>query len=497
MAVMQRLALATASLTTGLALVLGPATTAPARAAVVDPVLQTKIATLMTDWRVKAAIGVGAMVLDADSGGLVYSRASQASLTPASTMKLITAAAALRTLGTGFRFHTDLYATAPIRSGTLTGDLYVKGFGDPTTMSADYANLAGQLRARGVTSVSGRIVADASYFDDQRYHPAWSTSWANDYYAPQTSALTIAPTTDYDAGTIIVRYTPAATVGARPRLDVVPASAASAIRLVNQATTSSAGSGDTIRVVRTLGTNTITVSGRIAVGRGTGRAFRTVDNPLLVAAAVLRGSLNAAGIRVAGGNVAGTTPVTGRTRLAVDYSITLSQLLVPFLKLSNNSHAEALVKTMGALRGRPGNWADGLAYNRAWLVATGANLDPIVLSDGSGLSHANKVTAQALALTLRLAKSQPWYSAYKQALPIAGNPGYLVGGSLRSRLVGTVAANRTYAKTGWLSGVNSIAGYIDALDGHHYLFVMLTEYRDYWTRPVEDRLCVTIAGHVR
>jgi D-alanyl-D-alanine carboxypeptidase/D-alanyl-D-alanine-endopeptidase (penicillin-binding protein 4) len=158
------------------------------------------------------------------------------------------------------------------------------------------------------------------------------------------------------------------------------------------------------------------------VGGGrSGSRLITVDRPDLYAAAVFRAELKKAGVTVRGGTTALATPSSGRRVIGTDTSMPLSQLLVPFMKLSNNMHAEALTKAMGAKRsGAPGTWATGLAATRAYLSATGVPLAGVALSDGSGLTRSNTVTPRAMGTLLVKVQRETWFPAFKASLPVAG-----------------------------------------------------------------------------
>ncbi|MFT4165820.1 MAG: D-alanyl-D-alanine carboxypeptidase/D-alanyl-D-alanine-endopeptidase [Microlunatus sp.] len=484
-----------ASLVIGLALLLVGlvAPVQPAAAAKVsDPALAKKLASLMKDSRVTGG-KTGVAVFDATTGSELYQRKGSQALMPASNTKILTAAAAMHTLGPDYRFKTEAIKRAKVTGSTLNGRLYLKGYGDPTARQSDYASLAKQVRAAGIKTVTGKLVVDASYFDSVRYNPTWRTSYADEYYAAPISALTLAPNADYDSGTVIVKYR-AGKVGKKAKITTTPAAAKSYLTIKNLTTTGAKGSSTTATVGRSYGSGTITVRGRVPSGRS-GSALITVHRPDLYAAAVFRAELKKAGVTVRGGTTVLATPTDKRTVLATDYSMPLSELLVPFMKLSNNMHAEALTKAMGAKRsGAPGTWSNGLAATRAYLTARQVPMDGVSLSDGSGLTRANTLTARALGELLVAVQSEPWFPAFKTSLPVAGNTKRMVGGTLRYRMNNTRAENNAWAKTGSLTGVTALSGYVKGRDGHLYVFSMLSNYTKTSPRPVEDKLVVRLAG---
>ena len=188
----------------------GP-TTQVAAAEAGDPALTSAIDTILADPRFVGSM-VSVAVRDATTGESLYERNVGQRLNPASNMKLFTSAAAMDALGPDFRFTTDLLAEAPVRGGKVRSDLFLHGGGDPTMLAEDYRDLARQLSAAGVTQVQGDLVADDSFFDDVPLATAWSWDDEPYYYSAVTSALTVAPDTDYDSGTAIVKTSPT-TVG--------------------------------------------------------------------------------------------------------------------------------------------------------------------------------------------------------------------------------------------------------------------------------------------
>lgn len=156
----------------------------------------------------------GVAVRAAATGEDLYSLDADKLFAPASNTKLLTSAAALDTLGTDFRFTTDVLAASTV-GRTVVGDLTLRGTGDPTMLAADYDALAAKVAAAGVKVVTGRLVADDTWFDDVRLGTDWAWDDEPYYYAGQISALTAAPDTDYDAGSLIVSVAPE-TAPARP-----------------------------------------------------------------------------------------------------------------------------------------------------------------------------------------------------------------------------------------------------------------------------------------
>ncbi|MEU4291542.1 D-alanyl-D-alanine carboxypeptidase/D-alanyl-D-alanine-endopeptidase [Kribbella sp. NPDC026596] len=463
---------------------------AGAPTAVQPTALQTRLDSLLNDSRYDGS-QVALVVRDATTGETLYDRNGDQRMLPASNTKLFTSTAAMHTLGPSYRFHTDVLATASVRGGKLNGDLYLKGYGDPTALESDYAGLAKQLRAAGVRRVEGDLVADDTYFDHVRLGDTWSWDDEPFYYSAQISALTLAPNTDYDSGTAIVESLPGATAGAPAKLSLVPANGV--IKLVSTATTGAAGSANTLSIERDHGTNIVRVTGSVPLGASVGQEWVTVWEPELYAADVFRRALAAQGIQVDGRIKNAATPTTAR-QLARDESMTVGELMTPFLKLSNNMHAETLVKAMGAVVEAEGSWSAGLGVVTDYAQSIGVNTSRIRLSDGSGLSRKVNVTADSVTDVLIGAQKEPWWQQWYDALPIAGNPQRFVGGTLRSRMLNTPAANNLHGKTGSLTGVTALSGYVTNKDGRKLVFSMISNNYLVSPRSIEDAVGVTLAS---
>lgn len=452
--------------------------------------LQQQLDTLLSDPRFQGS-QVGLVVRDATTGETLYDRNGGTRFLPASNTKLFSSTAAMHTLGTGYRFHTDVLATAPVKYGNLRGDLYLKGFGDPTALEADYVALAKQVAKAGIKRVDGNLIADDTYFDQVRLGDTWASDDESFYYSAQISALTLAPDTDYDSGTAIVESLPGATVGAPAQLKMIPANGI--LKLINTATTGAAGSSNTLSVERDHGTNIVRITGSVPAGATVGQDWVTVWEPTLYAADVFRRALIAEGVRVDGRIRTAAAPSAAR-QLARDESMTVGELMNPFMKLSNNMHAETLVKAMGAVAKASGSWSAGLAVTTEYAKSVGVATDTIRLSDGSGLSRKVNVTAKSVSDLLIATQKAPWFQQWYDALPIAGNPDRFVGGTLRNRMRNTPAANNLRAKTGSLTGVTALSGYVSTKDGRKLVFSMITNNYLTTTRPVEDAVGVTLAS---
>lgn len=435
-----------------------------------------------------AGADVGLVVTTLD-GDLVYQRAPERRRQPASNAKLATSAAALEVLGPDHTFTTTV-ATSGRRNGPVVdGNLYLKGTGDPTMLAADYDALAARVAAAGVRVVTGDLAADDTWFDDVRLGLSWAWDDEPYYYNAQVSALTVSPDSDFDAGSIIVRVAPGAP-GRRAAVTTEPAT--DYVKVVNRATTGPAGSANTVTVDREHGTNTVVVTGSIPAGGSTTSEWMAVWEPTGYAAALFRSSLKRHGVTVLGSTVRAATPA-GAAELARRESMPLRELQVPFLKLSNNLHAEILVKSMGRAVAGEGSWDAGrpvLVDALTGLGVTGA----LSMADGSGLSRMDQISPNQLAQLLSGAEDRPWFPDWFAALPVAGKSDRMVGGTLRSRMAGTAAEGAVHAKTGSLTGVTGLSGYVDTAAGDRLVFSMLTNNTiGVNAKAIEDKVAIRLA----
>jgi D-alanyl-D-alanine carboxypeptidase/D-alanyl-D-alanine-endopeptidase (penicillin-binding protein 4) len=471
------------------------ATAVPGGAAVAvadDPALTANLDKILTDSRLNGA-GTSMQVRDGATGAVVYSRGADQRVIPASNEKLMTSAAALQVLGPAYRFHTRVSYTGTKTGRTVSGNLYLQGRGDPTLTAADLDRMAAAVVTAGITRVNGALVGDDNFFDRVPLGLDWSWQDESYAYAAPISALTVASTADFDTGSVAVYSRAGAATGRPAVVGLVPAT--SAVTVVNRTTTGAAGSADTVTAVRQRGTNTVVVTGSSPLRAAAAVDLVSVASPAQVAVSVFRDALKRRGVTVVGATtVGGGTPPTAK--LVTDRaSITLAQLLVPFLKLSNNGHAELLVKAMSRVSAPtiPGNWTTGLTAAADALRALGVDPQVVRLGDGSGLTRRNWLTTRQIANLLHGAQTRPWFTTWYAALPIAGNPNRLVGGTLGARMRGTAAADNLHAKTGTLSGVNALSGYVNDATGRRLVVSIVVNNALSNVADVLDRAAVTLA----
>ena len=406
---------------------------------------------------------VGAFVVRAADGATVWAHRADASLIPASNMKILTSLAVLELLGPTHRFETTVLADQRPDSEGRVGELIIRGGGDPALTSEDWWRLAADLRRSGLRKVEGNILVDDSLFEDALWHPSWGTPSSRAYHAP-VGALSA------NYGAFFVAVTPGQEVGQPGEVRLDPP--VEYLKAINRSRTVSEESGDSLRVGHGLASadqEEVIVSGALRDGRGPALFARSVRDPALYAGSLLKMQLEGLGLEV-GGQVRRGESDRGGVELLVFKGRALSEAVALILKYSNNAMAETLVKTVGLnANGGQGSWESGLPVLRERLLESGVIGEEAVLADGSGLSPENRVSARMLVKALQRARSSfrvgPEMLA---ALPWAASEG-----TLANRL--DSGRDRIRAKTGLLtdSRVIALSGLIESESSEERIFSIL------------------------
>jgi serine-type D-Ala-D-Ala carboxypeptidase/endopeptidase (penicillin-binding protein 4) len=437
----------------------------------------------------------GVLVESADDGQVLYSRDAGRLFVPASNLKLITTAAALARLGADFRWTTTVLARGARRGDTLVGDLQVVGRGDPTFAVDETGDsldvlkslrpLVDSLTARGIHVIRGRVVGDATAFPDPPLGRGWAWDDLDADYAAPVGAL------QFNESVAWIEVTPASVVGAAAHLLLQPFD--TPLRIYGTATTAPSDSSVAhLLWSRAPFRDSVTVGGALPAGHAPIRLPVAVPDPTHYFEAALTEALAEGGIEVQGG-MGGDSAVADT--LFTWRSPPLSQVLPLLLKPSQNQIAETLLRTLGLQIKGVGSVDSGRAAVRDVLAECGVAPDTWVLADGSGLSRYNEVAPEAIAAVLEAMYHRPDFPVFLDALPVAG-----VDGTLATRLVGTAAAGNAHAKTGSMSGVRALSGYVRAASGETLLFVLLANDVTAPRRVVEaaqDRIVERLANFKR
>lgn len=452
--------------------------------------LQARIAQILNRPELAPAM-VGIKVTSLETGKVLFEENSSKLLRPASNMKLYTVAAALDRLSPDYRFVTSVYAAArPDSAGTLHSDLIVYGRGDPSIAArfneGDYFKgineLASQIVAAGVKRVQGDLVGDETYFIGPRYGSGWNWEDLQWWYGAEVSALTV----NDNALDLIVK--PGPTVGAPAVITTGPPDPL--LTIVNRVVTGAKGSKRELTLHRGLGADALEIHGSVPLNDRGYAAGVGISHPALLFVYLLRSSLAQRGVTFTGksrtvpappyANGGAASRATGSIEIASMQSPPLSLIAAQTLKPSQNLYTELILRTLGKVVPPPPDSLDtsrtseeaGLEIVKTFLKEAGVNTSGLALTDGSGLSRNDMITAEASVQLLTYMGRHRYAGVFREALPIAG-----VDGTLRNRLKGTSAENNVRAKTGSLSSAASLAGYLTTAGGENLVFsIMVNNY---------------------
>ena len=392
---------------------------------------------------------VGLLVRDTVRGTVLYSQNADQEFMPASNFKLLVGSAALQRLGTNFAFVTNVASDAPESAGVISGNLYLHGGGDAHLTAKDLDDAASALAARGIKRIDGALITDSSRYDSQRYGFGWSWDDLPYYYAPVVTAL------ELEEGVVHMTFAPSASAGSLATLRVWPQSGAYVID--NELVTGPAGSKDTSDIVRPWNKpDTIAITGSYPLGqKESGEVNPAVPDPESYAGDVFERALAAHGITVAGGIHHGTMPANATLLWSHD-SEKMPALLADFWYPSDNLMGELFLKELGvAQAGEPGTDDHGIVLEENYLRSIGIDPGTVTISDGSGLSQYDRITPSDLVAILQADWNGPNREVVLDALPVAG-----VRGTLEHAYAGTPAEGAVFAKTGSISHVRTISGFV-------------------------------------
>lgn len=373
-------------------------------------------------------------------------------LNPASTMKLLTTFAALDQLGPGYRWTTEAYASAPLQGDSLTGDLILRGAGDPRLTLENFWLLLRDLRARGLREIRGDLVLDRSLFAG--VEPIDPASFDNEptrpYNTPPDALLVnfksfrLVFMADAEHGTV--------RIAAEPSLPE--------IEIVNNVVLDRQPCGDWVARLKVVAVGDaaqakLSVGGSYALECGEQERHFSLLGHAQFVHAVFKQLWRELGGSFGGGVRDGTVGADARKLLAFE-SAPLLDSVRDVNKFSNNVMARQLYLALGVNAfGAPASGEKSARAIRQWLDTRNLSMPELVLENGAGLSRSERVSARALAQLLLFAARSALMPEFVATLPLAA-----VDGTMRKRLNSTELAGRAHIKTGSLAGVRAIAGYV-------------------------------------
>ena len=429
-------------------------------------------------------------VVSLNNGEVLYERDSKALMNPASNMKLLTSAAALAILDTGYQFRTSIFVDKTPSNGMITGNVYIKGYGDPALRTSDLDSLASNIRQSGVDHITGDIIADDSYFDDEY----WGLGWVwDDEPDPDDAPYINALCANGNCISVTIRPDPFDSCTISVSLDPLT----DYISIINRVSLVDDSIRFPLKIRRTTldKLNTIILEGELLKSNTPKTQRISLCYPHLYTARLFKESLQRAGILVDGKVIDGAIP-NGSVELTF-YQHTLEQVVTNLNKVSNNLSAENMLKVLGILRyGTPGTAKGGIYTIKSYIASIGIDTTKFVIVDGSGISRYNLLSAEQLVKLLTAVNRQSRiFPMFYNSLPMAG-----IDGTLAERMNNTLAAANLRAKTGTLKGVSCLSGYVRTRDGELLAFSMMmqnyiTSDTDY--RQIQDKIGVLLANFSR
>lgn len=432
----------------------------------------------------------GIQIVNLETQNTVYTRNAERSFVPASNVKLLTAAAALDRLGADFRYETRVYVDGPVKNGVLKGNVIVRGSGDPSLGGYQqrkdptqvFRAWVDSLRRRGIHHIEGDLITDDRPFSDRPMGPGWSWDWVPYYFAAEPNGLV------FNSNTIDLVVS-GRQPGQSARVRWGPYQT-DFVQVHNRTRTVAPDSATDTEYDRALGTNRIDVASRVHPETVDTSAV-TVTKPTQYFAHVVRETFLREGISVSGDAVDADRlsllpKYNGETvrSVATYRSPPLRSLIRTMNHESHNLYAEQLLRTM-ALVNPPDTSEEAystgssdlgtLAVRTSLADAAGVDTTLVQLVGGSGLSRQNLVSPRAFAQLLGFLWAEAdstTRSAFYQSLPTGGTEG-----TLEYRFEeGAPARGNVRAKTGTLSGVSALSGYVRDREGTPYAFVLLCNH---------------------
>ncbi len=422
---------------------------------------------LLTENPVCEQANISVLIRDARTGTVIDEHRSDHVVPPASVMKLLTTGAALEMLGPSFRFTTTLEYTGTIEDGVLKGNLYIRGGCDPSL-----GNLKGTqafvykwvkaIKAAGIRSIQGAVVADLSLLDGDATNPNWLWEDCGNYYAPGIFAL------NYMSNTlnIVLKSGPVGSVADVIRIEP----AYPPLKTINHIRCTEI-TYDGAYVHGLPYSNERYLTGSVPSNRGQFGVRSDIPNPGWLLATHLTKYLNEAGVTV-------SEPATFMAERGLDLGVrqliyehksdSLGALIAETNIYSNNLYAESIFRYLGLNYGKPGTIHNSCEVVREFWRLRGVSTKGALIKDGCGLAPQDAVSAETLVQLLQYMNRSKYRDIWLRSLPVSGGEG-----TLSSLCRGTILEGKIHAKSGTIAGTKNFAGYIDLPDGGQWIFAIL------------------------
>ena len=420
----------------------------------------------LTSHPITGQANMSVLVQNLNTGEVIDSYRAEHVVPPASVMKLLTTGAALEILGPGYRIPTVLEYSGHIENGVLHGNLYVRGGCDPSLgwqgKTAFLTQWIKAVRAAGISSIDGAVIADMTMLDGEAQNPGWLCEDAGNYYAPGIFAL------NYYGNTmnIVLKSgepgSVATVMGTEPKVEDVYF--INHVRCDKITYDGAFVSGLPYSRERYL-------TGAVPSNLGTFGVKGDLPNPGLLLARHFTARLKEAGISVKrdAGYLADYNPLMpARNELYIHYSEPLSEIIKETNVNSNNLYAESLFRLLGTRYTLPGTIHNSQDLLKDYWRRRGVNIQNAIIKDGCGLAPQDAVSAKTFVQLLTIMSQSKNSGEWLASLPVSGQTG-----TLKSLCPSTFLEGRIHAKSGTIAGTKNFAGYIDMPNGDTWVFAIL------------------------
>lgn len=432
------------------------------------------------------------------TGEIVAESNSKKSLAPASLMKAITTGVGFIVLGGNYRFKTDILHDGDIKDSVLYGNLYIKGYGDPTLCSPRWASTStdtifklwsDSLKKYGINKINGKIIADVSAFDLHQVSPTWQWNDIGNYYGAGVSAL------NFNENLYQIYFKSGNKIGELSTIDsIIPS--LKYVTIYNNVKTASAKSGDNVCVYSNPFDRSCRLEGTIPLDSNNFLVKGAIPQPEWVLISLFDSILNIQGIVtnhsfgvIRYGDQKDTSIII--KKIYTNESPSLSAITSITNKYSHNTFAEAIFKNIGLRRLGIGSFYSGSSAITSILKSRNIDTDGIQIADGCGLSRSNALSASFLCDYFGYIYKTAFFKSYYETLAEAGE-----SGTLRKLFKNKKGEYTIRAKSGTMQGVKAYGGYAKNSKGEMLSFAIIvnnfsaksTEIRD-----IVEKLMAAIA----
>jgi len=442
---------------------------------------------------------VGILVYSLEENDFLYGLNEKKNYVPASTLKLLTTSAVLDYLGEDYRYKTEIFLDGEIQSnGEFIGDIIVRSNGDPslsdlfdTNVEEVFAKWTDELKKHGIVSIRGNLIADDSYFEDEYYAEGWTYDDLKHSYASQVNAINL-----YE-NKVDLKISSGSNIGYLGNYDLHPVT--SYVQIINNINTAKQMDDNGIEFFRDYGTNIIEIYGDIKKGNETVLEV-SIDNPSLYFLNFFKEKIISSNIRFKGGlfdadNLSYEIKYTDEKKLSTHYSPKLAEIIKIVNSESNNLLAEILLKSLAKEKKGIGNFKNGVECLKEYASKVGIADFGLQIVDGSGLSRNDLFSPINFIYLLSHIYRQSYYEVFKSSLARPGNLGTLERRMLRSK-----AEKNVFAKTGSMSNISNLCGYVRTAENETLAFAI---FMNNFTTPnavarnIQDLICMRLSGFTR